>query len=303
MNKRMAGLAAIIASLPLWVASPLPAMATGPLAGVQSWSYQLQNLDIAAMAATDYDLIVIDYSRDGSARRALSATDVAALKVKPDGSRRIVLSYLSIGEAEDYRFYWQQSWGRQRPSWLLAENPEWEGNYDVRFWASQWQSIIYGSPSSYLDQIISAGFDGVYLDRVDAFERNDSQMGRAQRAAQMIAFVRNIASYARARVPGFVIVPQNAEELLADGSYRQTIDGLGKEDLLYGVDHDEERNSNGEIRASLDYLGRLISTGKPVLLVEYLASPQTVAQVREEASILNMILFIGRRELNDAHSR
>ena len=34
----------------------------------------------------------------------------------------------------------------------------------------QWQNIIYGNESSYLTKISDAGFDGVYLDIIDAFE-------------------------------------------------------------------------------------------------------------------------------------
>lgn len=302
MPKQMAGLAAVIASLPLFFAST-PALTAGPLSVVQSWSYQLQGLDIDAMAATDYDLIVIDYSRDGTAGRVFSASDIAALKIKPDGSRRIVLSYFSIGEAEDYRFYWQQSWHALPPDWLLAENPDWKGNYDVRYWDPQWRSILLGSPASYLDSIISAGFDGVYLDRVDAFERNDPRFKRVERLELMANLVSDIARYARDRVPGFLVVPQNGEELLANASYRETIDATAKEDLLYGIDTDEERNSNGEIRASLDYLSRLTREGKPVFLAEYLSSPESVAQAHADADALEMVLFIGNRELNDAISR
>ena len=51
-----------------------------------------------------------------------------------------------------------------------AENPEWEGNYKVKYWMDDWQAIIFGSSSSYLDKILAAGFDGVYLDIIEAFE-------------------------------------------------------------------------------------------------------------------------------------
>lgn len=302
MQRRLAELAAIVATAPLWLA-PTPAMAAATLLPVTSWFYQLQNLDLAVVAESDYDLIVIDYSRDGSGEAALSADEVASLKVKPDGSRRIVLAYFSIGEAEDYRDYWNQDWYRQSPAWLMNENPDWEGNYEVRFWDQDWQSILFGAPGSYLDRILLAEFDGVYLDRVDAFERADPEMGRAQRAAQMVALVRAIASYARSKIPGFLIVPQNGEELLADGSYRQTIDGFGKEDLLYGIDGDEQRNRNGDIRASLDYIRRFTSAGKPVFLVEYLHSAKAIAQAQSDATTLGFILFIADRELDHAYAR
>ena len=31
------------------------------------------------------------------------------LKIKDNGGKRIVIAYLSIGEAEDYRYYWNKS--------------------------------------------------------------------------------------------------------------------------------------------------------------------------------------------------
>src|SRR5690606_33940087 len=131
---------------------------------VQSWGYQLQGregarLKLSDLSRSDFDLLVVDYA-DGHV--PWTRQDVAALQKKPDGSRRIVLAYLSIGEAEDYRFYWKPSWKQQRPAFLAAENEDWKGNYKVRYWMPEWQEIIIGSPTgdpSYLDLIIAAGFD------------------------------------------------------------------------------------------------------------------------------------------------
>ena len=89
------------------------------------------------------------------------------MRRKPDGSRRLVLAYMSIGEAESYRWYWP----RRSSAWLGAENPQWRGNYGVRFWHSDWQEIIF----EYTDKIVAAGFDGVYLDKVDEFEEHGPQ--------------------------------------------------------------------------------------------------------------------------------
>jgi cysteinyl-tRNA synthetase len=81
-----------------------------------------------------------------------------------------VFCYLSIGEAEDYRYYWQPDWNNNKPDWLGAENPDWAGNYKVKYWHKSWQDIIYGNNHSYLQKILDAGFNGVYLDIIDAFE-------------------------------------------------------------------------------------------------------------------------------------
>ncbi len=77
---------------------------------------------------------------------------------------------MSIGEAEDYRYYWNTSWTSNPPDWLAAENPDWPGNFKVQYWHQDWQDIIFGNNNSYSKKIIDAGFDGVYLDIIDAFE-------------------------------------------------------------------------------------------------------------------------------------
>jgi len=123
---------------------------------------------INALQAADYDLLIIDLFYEGD--EILTPGDVEALKTKNNGGKRLVLAYMSIGEAEEYRYYWNDGWLSNPPSWLGKENPDWEGNYKVRFWERGWQDIIFGATNSYLKKIIDAGFDGVYLDIIDAFE-------------------------------------------------------------------------------------------------------------------------------------
>ncbi len=82
----------------------------------------------------------------------------------------IYKEHMSIGEAEDYRFYWSSDCDDEKPEWIEAENPRWPGNYKVKYWNPNWQSIIFGSSDAYLDKILAGGFDGVYLDIIDAFD-------------------------------------------------------------------------------------------------------------------------------------
>ena len=135
-------------------------------------NYSTKSAFLAALQATDYDLILIDlfYENDTSGPEALTTADITSLKVKENGASRLVICYMSIGEAEDYRYYWDESWDSSPPEWLERENPAWEGNYKVRYWDEGWQNIIFGSEDAYLDRVITAGFDGVYLDIIDAFE-------------------------------------------------------------------------------------------------------------------------------------
>ena len=128
---------------------------------------------IAAVAATNYDLILIDlFFNDGT---EFTSSEVNQLRTKSNGGSRLVVCYMSIGEAENYRYYWQSSWLQNPPSFLKEENPDWEGNYKVEYWNSNWQQLIFGSETAYLDKVLSAGFDGVYLDIIDAYEYFEEQ--------------------------------------------------------------------------------------------------------------------------------
>ena len=80
------------------------------LKAVDSWGYQLQNVRSRLVAKDKFDVLVVDYSRDGTEARAFSREAVARMRHRSNEPERIVLAYLSIGEAEAYRYYWQPTW-------------------------------------------------------------------------------------------------------------------------------------------------------------------------------------------------
>ncbi len=122
---------------------------------------------INAVSQTDFDIIIIDCFFN---EEEFSSQEINNLKIKQNGGQRLVISYMSIGEAEDYRYYWQDNWINNPPDWLGDENPNRQGNYLVRYWEKDWQEIIFGNDNSYLKKILNAGFNGAYLDIIDAFE-------------------------------------------------------------------------------------------------------------------------------------
>jgi cysteinyl-tRNA synthetase len=308
------------------------------LANVTSWGYQLQHLDLNQVATAPHDLIVVDETLAGSGRGKVSGSDLARLKRKPDGQRRLVLSYLSIGEAEDYRGYWRSSWvvpaasstrtgalaelaaigatparaqlrltmaGPDKPlnqptaaapAWLGLENAEWRGNYGVRFWHPDWKAVVFGNPDAALDRIIAAGFDGVYLDRADVY--NNWRRDNPTAKADMVTFIGEIASYARQQKPGFLVVMQNAEELLSSKHLRDALDGVAKEDLLYGVAAEGRENSAADIEASLSFLKLARNDGLPVLVIEYLHDNETMAKARRRIEGEGFVPYFGPRLLN-----
>ena len=249
------------------------------LKGVKSWGYQLRRIDFDRVSASAHDLVVIDYGLSKNQRfvRAFTQEEIARAKMKPDGTRRLVLAYLSIGEAERYRRYWQPDWELpgQAPSWLGAMNPQWVGNYPVRFWDRGWQRLIFGGPDSYLADIQSQGFDGIYLDRADVFQEWLRERPAAE--ADMVRFVGALADEARRVRPDFLVVMQNAEELVRQRGVLDAIDGIAKEDLYFGLDHSEAVNPVSDVAASLKNLRTVRHAGKAVFVVEYVSSLERIA--------------------------
>lgn len=276
-----------------------------PFAGAKSWAYQLNNLgpeQQTRIAASPYDLVVIDYARSEAEDRIetpLTRDEVARMKVKPDGSRRLVIAYLSIGESEDNRYYWKPEWDRKRPAWMGAESREWKGNYLVKYWEPVWQRIIFGHPQSYVDRILSAGFDGFYVDRADAYYRfGDSADARARMAALLV----KLSDYIRARRPDAGIMMQNAEELLERREVVAAIDAIAKEDLVYGISHREERNKRDDIDYSTKLLKDAQGAGKAIFVVEYLKNPKNIAEASRHMADLGFVLYYGPRGLYEIAS-
>jgi len=129
--------------------------------------YSTKQEFVNAVKNTNYDYIIMDYFYRGE---KFTTTQIEELKQKANGGKRLLICYMSIGEAEEYRYYWQTDWSVGNPSFIDEENPDWHGNFRVKYWDTEWQSIIYGNDNSYLKKILDADFDGVYLDIIDAFE-------------------------------------------------------------------------------------------------------------------------------------
>jgi len=286
--------------LPLTL-NAFPAPPSSPLLGVNDFLYQLQNLNLSAIGDSAYDLVVMDYSAQGDDESAFSTAEIATLQSSPGGDK-IVLAYMSIGEAEDYRFYWDEGWDANgdgqpapcAPAWLDVENPNWEGNYKVRYWDPGWQSIVF----SYTDRLLDAGFDGAYLDIIDAYEYYADQ-GRSSAAQDMVDLVAAIRAYAHARDPDFYIFPQNAPELAAlITAYLGSVDGIGQEDIYYGYDDDDVMTPptvTAELEASLDIFK---DAGKLVLTVDYATTQGHIDDAYSKSGAKGYVPFVTVRDLD-----
>lgn len=292
--------AVLMIGVSLPAAAQTAAARQNPFLQAKSWAYQLNNLgpeQQARIAASPYDLVVVDYARSQATdanEQPLSREEVERMKVKPGGGRRVVIAYLSIGESEDNRYYWQPGWAKVRPAWMGAESKEWKGNYLVKYWDPTWQKIIFGNPESYVDRIIAAGFDGFYLDRADAYYR----YGNTKQAQDtMTDFVVKLIAYIRSKQPNSGIMMQNAEELLDRPQYLSAIDAIAKEDLIWGITHREELNKKDDIDYSTKQLKDAQKAGKAIFVVEYLKNPRNIEDAKRRMSELGFVLYYGPRGL------
>jgi cysteinyl-tRNA synthetase, unknown class len=244
----------------------------------RSWSIQLQG-DSRALKKKNADVAVVDPDEVKSP---------SALKTKAKGGKRAVLAYISVGEAEDGRAYMKKG-GKK---WLTREGQGWAGNNKVRYWDPEWKAIV----KSRVKQAMAAGYDGVYLDRIDTYERMKAPGGSRN---EMIKFVKEIAGEARRKNSNAAVAVQNAEELLDDKSYVDTIDAVGKEDLYHGIKHDGQRNSKEAVRWSSNLLKKAKARGKGVYVVEYVDGANA-KHVRHAAERDGFVASTGRRKLDTA---
>ncbi len=275
-------------------------------AAPDSFAYVLQADSFAAdkaaavrqLAACGRDWIVLDSRFDNET--AWEPADLGEMRAGKAG--RKVISYISIGEAEDYRSYWDEKWNRGvKPAWLLGENPHWKGNYRVAYWHPEWQAIIL----KVVDGAMAAGFDGVYLDIVDgfeAFEKDgtrfiDDRPNPATRQSyrkDMVDWVKRVAAQAREKNPEALIIPQNGSQLLAHPDFVAAISGVGIEDLFTEDDRKQPASHSDYV---LGFLKLLQETGKPVLVIEYPEREKSMTFARESNQRSKFTWLITDRDL------
>ena len=243
-----------------------PAGLRADLSGIQKWAIQLQGADFQEIIDSDYDLVVIDYSSDGTANGEYSAAQIQSLQ----DAGKTVLAYIPIGEASDFRFYWQSNWKTGNPSFIGPANPNWPGAYRAKYWKKSWWDQVI---RPYLDRILDAGFDGVWMDGIDSYWFWYTEGHNLQRRSDnMCKLVRRIANHARDRAgDDFILCPNNGPGLINEAStkwrnrYLADIDAVGHESLYYNV------WSAADQAWRLWLLGQFDAAGVRILDIEYIA--------------------------------
>jgi cysteinyl-tRNA synthetase len=253
---------------------------------------------VKELASSDRDLFIIDYSFSGSDNDKWWKSELDKIRAGKKG--RKIVSYISIGEAEDYRYYWKED---KIPSYICKMNPEWKGNYKVRYWEKEWQNLIL----EYISTIIKQGFDGIYLDIIDAYQyyeydstekewidnRKNPDTGNSYRQ-DMINWVGRISEYSKKIKPGFMIIPQNGSGLLNYHEYIKHIDGIGIEDLYTDGNKKQEKEHTKSVLKDLEFMTQ---NDKPVFIVEYATRKKLINKIKEISLSANFRMLFTKRDL------
>jgi cysteinyl-tRNA synthetase len=287
---------------------------------VSSWAYQIQGLDeegaVDALADSDYELIVVEPTRSVEGSEDF---DTAGMVSRLHAEGKLVLAYLDVGEAEDYRTYWGDDWLAPtadqpgEPDFLITIDPAgWSGDYPVAFWDERWKDIVIYDDNSLIDMVLDDGFDGVYLDWIEAY-LDETVVAAAESlgidpAQEMVAFVQEIAQYGRARSQSFLVIPQNAAELAQEvPQYLQIIDGLGQEDLSFRGESDTDWGDpeSGDIPTSpddqqylLDLFDLYLAADLPIFCIDYALQQSNVQAAYAAASDAGCLGYVSQTPLS-----
>lgn len=177
--------------------------------------------------------------------------------------------YISVGEAEEYRSYWNQA---KKSQSLVERNPLWKGSHLVDIRVKEWQDILM---NQVIPKIVGQGYQGIFLDTIDTaieLEERDPKKFSGSREA-MIQFIREI----KKKYPSLLILPNNGLEILP--RIGDVVYGVVVEDLYTRHNFAKKTNQKTPVEDTnakermLD--GFILGFHKPVLNIIYEKSPDT----------------------------
>jgi cysteinyl-tRNA synthetase len=273
------------------------------LSEVSHWLYLIDvNLEhevVNQIAESSYDMVVIDYIPSEANNIDYPMAEVIEAWHSAE-RHKLAIAYIDIGEAEDYRTYWQTGWGIGNPEWIAGGDPDgWEGNFPVAYWYEEWYEIWLGE-GGMMEGILDSGFDGIYLDWVEAYSDENvlviAEQDQVDPVQEMIWWVEALGDYGRERNPTFIVIGQNAAELAAHDDYVGIIDAIAQEQIWFdgGADNDPPGDCplpSNEADIDSEAYRQALS---PDCLRQYEEFPESTLHVSSEGYIEDLLLAKGK---------
>ena len=120
---------------------------------------------LGSLQDTNHDVLVIDAFFN---KTPLTPDEVDSLRTKRNGGTRLVIAVTGLGEVDERQHVWKDLYEYQPPGWMGKDVPGKPGKHYVKYWENGWRTVLFRSEESWLNSIMAAGFDGIYMMGGDA---------------------------------------------------------------------------------------------------------------------------------------
>jgi len=206
-------------------------------------------------------------------------------QIKEQGT--ICIAYVSLGEAEDYRWYWDEM---KHKDFVLEENPDWEGNYYIDPRSEEWkQYFIY----RVIPKVLKDGYDGLFLDTIDTAEYlewkdEEKYKGAMDAMAELIKAIRK-------NYPRIIIISNNGLAII--DKFAPYVDIALVEDLYTMYDFEKNEYGSQDVETTKENRQLLQKISReyniPVLTLEYSDKQKEIKHIYERSRVDGFYPYVG----------
>jgi uncharacterized protein (TIGR01370 family) len=242
---------------------------------------QLENANFDDLLKVDQKLLLVD---PDDSQLTFEQNTILSAKGKT------VFAYLSLGQAEKSRDYWQDSWQIGSPDFIHKVDPKYEYGFVVKFWTPEWENIILNYTAQH---IAPFGYAGVLIDYMDEYK--NFLTDRPNAAQEMVALGAKVVNVLQSRNPRMLILTQDSIDLYRIDKYRDMIDGVSCEEVFYKHSKNADGSLSFESQPSsytasqMTLLDQILKDKKAVILMEYIEKNRYICQFYKKCAISGYI--------------
>lgn len=265
---------------------------------VDDYAMVLKNINLSSIAASKFDLVIIDESADGTEATRFTKAQIESLYGSGSTSKR-VLAYLNVGYADPNRFYWNDAWDANddgtpdagAPSFLGTRDAA-TGLYNVRYWQAGWQAIV----EQMVTRVVNNGFDGVLLDGAGAVNfwgpAGASGENRTTAAKDFADLITEVGVIGRTDLQksDFGLFARNVNNLSGVSSMVSAVNGILQDNVIF--DGNNKRRSSASLSTLNNQLKPFKTAGKLRLDAEFVTGSSNVSTAYKSGKSNGYVAYV-----------
>lgn len=198
-----------------------------------------------------------------------------------------VIAYISIGEIEQHRSYFNQL-----KKFSIGSNPMW-ASFIADLREKEYRDFIINKISK---ELVNKGFDGFFLDTLDSYQLVTKQDSWIEFQKAEIELIKEL----KKNYPDKIIILNRGFEIIDE--VKNFIDGVVVESLFYGIDSQKRYREVTEKERNylVAQLEKIKSFGIPVIVIDYI-DPKDKEKAKDtvkKISSLGFIPYVSNAELS-----